>query len=314
MDTTKFIKGIHHVTATVNDAQEDFDFYTRLLSLRLVKKTVNFDNHQVYHFYYGNEAGEPGTIMTTFPYKDQGVRWGEKGSGQVAITTFSIPSGSLDFWTKRLEEAGVTAAQKTVFGYEGLYFEDPSGLALALIGSDEDSRRPWAGGSVGAEHAIRGFFSATLSIAEPAATFEFLNEVMGFEKIGSEGSLSRWAVNGGGAGNFLDIREDPETPRGKNGLGTVHHIAWQIENDPNQLALRTRLLELGFRVTDIKDRKYFHSIYFRIPGGVLFEVATIPPGFQVDESLEELGRELKLPAWEEPKRAEIERILPTINE
>ncbi len=313
--TKNLIKGIHHVTATVNDAQEDYDFYTQLLGLRLVKKTVNFDNNRVYHFYYGNEEGTPGTIMTTFPYKGQGVRQGATGTGQVAVTSFSAPADSLPFWKERLEKAGVVVVELSRFGQSTLRFEDPSGLILEIVGNDEDWRQPWYTKEVSEEAAIRGFYTVTLSVAEAGPAFDFLTEEFGFEQLGTERQTTRFAVQGGGPGRYVDVRVDEGGEPGKNGIGTVHHVAWRIESDEDQLRMRKHLAdELGLRVTEVKDRKYFHSIYFRMPGGVLFEIATIPPGFGVDEPVEKLGRSLKLPEWEEPKRAEIEKGLPTIIE
>jgi glyoxalase family protein len=314
MPVQDFIKGIHHVTATVNDAQEDYDFYTKLLGLRLVKKTVNFDNNQVYHFYYGNELGEPGTIMTTFPYKGHGVRQGTIGTGQVAVTAFSVPMSAVPFWENRLKAYQIAVESATYFGSPSLKFEDPSGLLLQIVGSDNDDREPWTTPEISASEAIRGFYSVILSIAEPQPTVDFLTNVFGFEKVAEQGNITRFAAQGGGPGKYADILHDQSRPRGINGLGTVHHVAWKIENDPNQLELRKHLVEeLGFNVTEVKDRKYFHSIYFRIPGGVLFEVATIPPGFAIDESPENLGLELKLPDWEESVRGEIESGLPKVD-
>ncbi|HAA16796.1 MAG TPA: glyoxalase [Cytophagales bacterium] len=307
------IPGLHHVTATVNDAQEDYDFYTKLLGLRLVKKTVNFDNNRVYHFYYGNEAGEPSTIMTTFPYKGEGVREGVRGTGQVMITAFSVPMASFGYWKERLSAANVTFTETPRFGDAIIDFQDPSGLELSLVGRDDDDRGPWVKSEVPEEHAIRGFFNVTLSIAEIAPTFQFLTDVMGFTQIATEGNLTRFRAAETGPGNWIDVRNDAGAERGHNGLGTVHHVAFRIESNEEQAALRERILGIdNMRVTEFKDRKYFRSIYFRIPGGVLFEVATVAPGFPVDEGLEYLGQELKLPDWEEPKRAEIEKHLPKV--
>ncbi len=314
MDTTQFIQGLHHVTATVNDAQEDFDFYTKLLGLRLVKKTVNFDNNQVYHFYYGNEPGEPGTIMTTFPYKGQGVRTGTMGTGQVSVTAFSAPSASLDFWKSRLEAAQVPVEQIEKFGNPTLVFKDPSGLILEIVGNDQDTREPWTQGGVEKDHAIRGFFNVTLSIAEVDATFDFLMNEFGFQKVGKEGKITRFSAKEGQPGQLVDVSNDHDQERGRNGIGTVHHVAWRIANEEQQLQMRARLVELGLNVTEVKDRNYFRSIYFRMPGHVLFEIATIPPGFAIDENLENLGQDLKLPEWEEKNRAQIEAVLPKIDQ
>ncbi|MCO6493481.1 MAG: ring-cleaving dioxygenase [Phaeodactylibacter sp.] len=313
--TDQLIKGIHHVTATVNDAREDCDFYTQLLGQRLVKKTVNFDNNRVYHFYYGDKMGTPGTIMTTFPYKGQGVRQGAVGTGQVSITGFSAPAGSIPFWKQRLESAGVAVTELKKFGNPTLQFKDPSGLILEITGNEEDERNPWTTSEISERDAIRGFYAVTLLVAEAHSSFGFLAEEFGFARVGAEGNTTRFAAHGGGPGQYVDVREDKEAERGINGIGTVHHVAWRVESDEALLAMRRRLAdELGFKVTEVKDRKYFHSIYFRMPGAVLFEIATIPPGFVVDESAENLGQSLRLPDWEEPNREQIEKGLPEIKE
>lgn len=313
MNTKDFIKGIHHVTATVNDAQEDFDFYTKLLGLRLVKKTVNFDNNQVYHFYYGNEAGNPGTIMTTFPYKGHNVRDGVIGTGQVSVTAFSVPTDAIAFWKDRLEKGGIAVEQSMRFGAPTLSFKDPSGLLLEIVGNEGDVRVPWVTQDISETVAIRGFFSVTLSIAEVGPTFDFLMGEFGFKKVGEEGNITRFAAQEGKAGQVVDISNDSDKEQGKNGIGTVHHVAWRVERDEQLLEMRRHLIEdLGFKVTDVKDRNYFHSIYFRMPGRVLFEIATIPPGFTVDEAIDELGKDLKLPEWEEVNRTQIEGVLPDV--
>ncbi len=315
MDIKQLIQGLHHVTATVGNAQADYQFYTHLLGLRLVKKTVNFDNNQVYHFYYGNEQGQPGTIMTTFPYEGQGVRVGIPGSGQVDITAFSVPGGSLDFWQARLKEAGVDFQKNDPFGAPTLQFKDPSGLILELVESTEDPRVPWMTGEISQAVAIRGIHHVTLSIQDLGPSQDFILNEFGFRKLAEEGKVTRYAAAEAVPGNFLQIRHDADRAAGKNGMGTVHHVAWRVANDEALLAMRRRLVEdLGFKVTELKDRNYFHSIYFRIPGGVLFEIATIPPGFTVDESLEGLGQSLKLPEWEEVNRVQIESVLPSLDQ
>ncbi|MEO1449635.1 MAG: ring-cleaving dioxygenase [Bacteroidota bacterium] len=313
MDPRTFLQGLHHVTATVSDAQEDLDFYTRLLGLRLVKQTVNFDNNQVYHFYYGTETGTPGTIMTTFPYKGQGVRQGVNGTGQVSVTAFSVPEDALDYWEDRLTDAGVSVSHLTRFGAAVLRFRDPSGLFLDLVAQVQDPRAAWIGGEIDPVYAIRGFHSVILRMADVKETLSFLTEGLGFLKQQSEGRYTRLSLQSSLPGQLVDIEAAPEAERGLNGMGTVHHVAWRIPNDDMLAQMREHLVNTyGLRVTDIKDRKYFHSIYFRIPGGVLFEIATIPPGFDVDETPEGLGRALKLPEWEEPNRHEIESNLPQI--
>lgn len=301
------ILGLHHVTATVGDAQADLDFCLDLLGLRLVKKTVNFDNHDVYHFYYGTERGEPGTIWTTFPYKDRGVRVGTKGAGQVVTTAFSVPAGSLDYWRNRLEARGLAATDvESRFGESAIRFDDPSGLWVELVAGHRDARPPWTGNGVGEAEAIRGLHSVTLLVRSLAPTLELMTGVLGYTVIEAAGRRTRVGAGGDVAGHLIDIVEDPAAHASVNGLGTVHHVAMAIATGDEQRRLREDLLAMGLHVTDVRDRCYFQSIYFREPGGVLFEVATIQPGFTADEDLASLGRALKLPPWEEPYRSSIE--------
>ena len=304
------ILGLHHVTATVNDAQADLDFCLNLLGMRLVKKTVNFDNHDVYHFYYGTERGAPGTIWTTFPYKGHGVPVGSKGAGQVVTTAFSVPAASMAFWRRRLQDARVKVQDLDPrFGDEVIRFDDPSGLWFELVAGDRDSRLPWDGGGVDATAAIRGLHGVTLLVRQAAPTLALMTDVLGYVVVGQAANRTRVAAGGDAPGHWMDIVEDPEADRATNGLGTVHHVAMAIATDEEQLRLREELLQVGLRVTEVRDRCYFHSIYFREPGGVLFEVATVQPGFTADEELSSLGRELKLPYWEEPYRAAIQASL-----
>ncbi len=307
------ILGLHHVTATVDEAQADLDFCIDLLGLRLVKKTVNFDNHNVYHFYYGNERGEPGTIWTTFPYKGYGVRVGMKGAGQVNATVFSVPVGSLESWRNRFRTAGiVTADIETHFGEPGIGFSDPSGLRFELVANDRDQRAPWTGVHGEAE-SIRGLHSVTMMVRQAGPSIDFLTSTLGYDVIGQAGNRTRVAAGGETPGHFIDIVEDNDARTGVNGLGTVHHVAMAIGSDEEQIALQRALAAAGVGVTDVRDRTYFRSIYFREPGGVLFEVATVQPGFAIDEPLSALGRDLKLPEWEEPHRASIERNLVPVS-
>ncbi len=311
MNITSLLEGLHHVTATVGDAQEDYDFYTGLLGLRLVKQTVNFDNNQVYHFYYGNKQGSPGTIMTTFPYKGQAVRMGTHGTGQVKVTGFSVSSQSFDFWKKRLSDSGVSWQSSVKFGNQVLEFKDPAGLFLELTADDTDPREPWVTEEISEAVAIRGFYSVSLSIEKVAPTFDFLLNVLGAKKEAEEGRVTRFVIGEKGEAHYLDILNDYDAPIGKNGIGTVHHVAWRIADEEKLEFLRQYLVEnVGLKVTEVKDRNYFRSIYFRIPGNVLFEVATVPPGFAIDETEEELGQSLKLPEWEEVNRKSIEQTLP----
>jgi glyoxalase family protein len=305
------ILSLHHVTATVDEAQSDLDFYTEALGLRLVKKTINFDNHHVYHFYYGDERGTPGTIWTTFPYHGRGVRAGAKGAGQVTVTSFSVPASSLDHWTQRLTARGhAVVPGESRFGEESIVVTDPSGLSIELIAAAHDTRAGWTGGGVDEKEAIRGLHSVTMTIRDSQKTMDFMHDVLGYSVVadaaGASGRRVRVGVNGGGPGRQIDLLVVPDAPAGVNGLGTVHHVAMAIADEDAQLRLREALLRLNYQVTPVMDRQYFRSIYFREPGGVLFEAATVQPGFTADEPLEELGRTLRLPPWEEPHRAQIE--------
>ena len=307
------ILGLHHVTATVDDAQADLDFCLGGLGLRLVKKTVNFDNHDVYHFYYGTERGLPGTIWTTFPYRAKGVRVGTKGAGQIVTTSFSVPGASLDFWRARLRERGIEVHDvEPRFGEESIRIADPSGLVFELVASDRDGRSPWTGNGVGAPAAIRGLHSVTMVVRSPARTLELMTGLLGYRVLNEMENRTRVAVGGDTPGHVIDVVTDPDATAAVNGLGTVHHVAMAIATDDEQARLRAELLQMGLLVTDVRDRCYFKSIYFREPGGVLFEVATMQPGFTVDEDPGSLGRGLKLPPWEEPHRAIIEAKLPAV--
>lgn len=309
----KPIRSLHHVTATVSVAQDDLDFYTGLLGQRLVKKTVNFDNTRVYHFYYGDERGTPGTIMTTFPYGHIGVRQGVHGAGQVTVTSFSVPAGSLAFWRRRLAAAGVQFGDDASgFGEEVLRFTDPSGLVIRLVESRADARTPWTKPDIDAPTAVRGIHSVTLTVRDPKATLAFMSDFMDTAVVGETAQALRVSVNGDAAGRLVEIVRADDAPAAVNGIGTVHHVAFAIDDPDQQLALRSELLQRGIAVTPVMDRQYFRSIYFREPGGVLFEVATIPPGFTADEGVQELGSALKLPPWEEPNRAAIEAGLPAV--
>ena len=308
----KPIRSLHHVTATVSDAQDDLDFYTGLLGQRLVKKTVNFDNTRVYHFYYGDEKGTPGTIMTTFPYGQLGVRQGAHGSGQITVTSFSVPAGSLPFWIDRLSYAGVSfTAEDSGFGEDAIRFRDPSGLTIRLVEATADARAPWRKQDIDDARALRGLHSVTLTVPEPKKTLGFMNELMETSVVGEREGGLRVAVNGDAPGRLVEIVRDADRA-GINGVGTVHHVAFAVDDPDQQLEVQRELRRRGVQVTDVMDRQYFKSIYFREPGGVLFEVATIPPGFTADESVPDLGTSLKLPPWEEPRRASIEAGLPTV--
>jgi glyoxalase family protein len=305
--------GLHHVTATVDDAQDDLDFCLGGLGLRLVKKTVNFDNHHVYHFYYGDERGTPGSIWTTFPYKDRGVAAGIKGAGQVTVTSFSVPTGSLDSWRVRLAALGIAVTDLAErFGEPVVRFADRSGLTFELIATGADSRAPWIADGLDQMSAVRGLHSVTMVVREAARTVDLMTKLLGFSVVGEIDNRVRLAVNGGGPGRTIDVAHHAEAEPARNGLGTVHHVAMAIAGADEQLRLREELIRYGCKVTEVRDRCYFQSIYFREPGGVLFEVATVQPGFTVDEHLAVLGRDLKLPPWEEPHRAGIEAALAPV--
>jgi len=307
------ILGLHHVTATVDAAQADLDFCLGVLGLRLVKKTVNFDNHHVYHFYYGSERGLPGTIWTTFPYKGYGVAVGVKGAGQIVTTSFSVPVSSLDFWRGRLSVAGAAARDiETPFHEPAIRIDDPSGLWFHLIGRDDDVRAPWVGGGVGAGEAIRGLHSVTMVVRSLEATLDLMTGLLGFRVADEADGCVRIAVGGDGPGHTIDIVVDADAGPALNGTGTVHHVALAIATGDEQRRVRDELVGRGLKVTEIRDRCYFQSIYFREPGGVLLEVATVRPGFAVDEEPASLGRALKLPPWEEPNRADIEAHLSPV--
>jgi glyoxalase family protein len=306
------IAGLHHVTATVDEAQPDLDFCVGLLGLRLVKRTVNFDNHHVYHFYYGDERGTPGTIWTTFPYHGRGVPVGIKGDGQITVTSFSVPADALPFWKDRLTAAGIPVHEEpSRFEEKSLVFQDPSGLNIELVGTDGDTRSPWTA-QIASRYAVRGLHSVSLVIENPSPTVALLTGMLGFEVVNETAGRIRLAVNGDEPGRRLEIVHGTGAAPAKNGLGTVHHVALAITSPDEQVRLRDDLLGRGFKVTALMDRQYFRSIYFREPGGVLLEVATMAPGFTDDEPLGQLGRSLKLPPWEEPNRAVIERGLVPI--
>ncbi|MFN8571081.1 MAG: ring-cleaving dioxygenase [Gemmatimonadaceae bacterium] len=308
------ILSLHHVTATVDAAQDDLDFFRGLLGLRLVKKTVNFDNHHVYHFYYGDERGRPGTLFTTFPYRGHGVPFGRHGAGQVAATAFSVASGTLPRWRERLEGHGArVVADGERYAAPFLLVVDPSGLAVELVEAGEDAREPWVTPEVDRTMAIRGLHSVTLLVRAATPTIRFLVDQLGYRVVAEDGDRTRLGVGTCQAGECVDVIHAPREAPGVNGLGTVHHVAMAIATEEEQLAARDALMMAGAGVTPVRDRQYFRSIYFREPGGVLYEIATLAPGFAVDEELSMLGQGLKLPPWEEPNRRDIEQGLPPIH-
>ncbi len=308
------IPGLHHVTAIAGDPQTNVDFYVGVLGLRLIKKTVNFDDPSTYHLYYGDGVGSPGTVMTFFPWP--GVRRGSLGSGQTSATAFAVPEHSLDFWRQRLEESLVRAEDIERFGVSGLAFADADGLRLELLASARpgDGREPWEGSSVPAEQAVRGFEGVTLLYADTDATEELLIDTMGFRKVAVDGQRVRYESGDGGSGTFVDLLHSPNASPGRVAGGSVHHIAFRMADDDAQAEWQHRLFDAGHPTTEVKDRMYFHSIYFREPGGVLFELATDNPGFAADESVGELGTALRLPPWFESMRGRIEKALPSLDE
>jgi glyoxalase family protein len=302
--------GIHHITAISDDPQRTVDFYTKVLGLRLVKLTVNFDDPRTYHFYFGNETGTAGSVLTFFPWP--GAATGSTGSGQVVAIAFAAPSGALQHWTRRLwKSALIKASESRRFGERVLQFQDPDGLPLEIVETEQaNPRMAWKGGPVAATHALSGFHSATLCEAVHEGTGELL-EAMGYALQGREGDRLRYRAEATAAA-IVDVIHQPKAPIGWLGTGTVHHIAFRTPSDDQQLAWRRNLTDRGLRVTPVIDRTYFHSIYFREPGGILFEIATDPPGFTVDEPADHLGERLMLPAWLETKRRQVERELPVL--
>jgi glyoxalase family protein len=306
------ITGLHHVTAIASDAQKNVDFYAGILGLRMVKKTVNFDAPDVYHLYYGNKGGSPGTLITFFIYPNNFQ--GRKGKGQLTVTSFSVPASSLGYWMKRLDKFNISCTKPTerFVGEEYIYFEDYDGLGIELVANTVDVREGFSYGHIPPEHAIKGFYGVLLSQEDYSRTAELLTSQMNHKLIKEQGNRFRFSPDGK-AGDIVDILSPVNGMPGLVGNGTVHHVAFSTPEDKVQLEVREKLLENGLYVTPVINRQYFRSIYFREPGGVLFEVATNPPGMAIDEDPEHLGEELKLPPWEEVNRIEIEKGLATIS-
>ncbi|MCM3703534.1 ring-cleaving dioxygenase [Paenibacillus macerans] len=300
--------GIHHITAFASDPQKNVDFYTGVLGLRLVKKTINFDAPEVYHLYFGDEAGSPGSIMTFFP--TAGARRGRVGAGQVGITVYAIPEGAMPFWRERLRKFGISTTDTQRFGETYLHFRDGDGLQIELVERAAGPLSTWSFGGVPADKAIKGFGGAVLYSAAPDKTAGLLEHVMGLKKLGEDEFYARFKAEGD-LGDVIDVNVKP-MEYGAGGAGTVHHIAWRARDFAEHEEWRERVAEHGYRPTPIVDRQYFHALYFREEGGILFEVATNPPGFANDEDSEHLGEKLMLPAWYEPQREAIEQILTPI--
>ncbi|OHE80991.1 MAG: diguanylate cyclase [Verrucomicrobia bacterium RIFCSPLOWO2_12_FULL_64_8] len=304
--------GLHHVTAIASNPPRHVDFYTRVLGLRLVKKTVNFDDPGTYHLYYGDYAASPGSLLTFFFWGD--LRRGRLGAGQVSATAFSVPAGSLPFWRKRLQTQGFVPAEPTArFEAQVLAFTDPDGLVLELLATAEpDPRTPAPHPEIPSEHGIRGFHGVTLAVADAGPTAQFLTEVMGYRRLAQGKYRTRFTVGDGRPGSFVDVHDDPALPRALPGSGTVHHVAFRAPDAAEQRNALEELVASGHDVSPVMDRKYFQSIYYREPQGILLEIATDPPGMNVDEPLDQLGRRLALPPWYETHRAEIEASLPRL--
>jgi glyoxalase family protein len=287
------IKGLHHVTSMAADARQNNKFFTDTLGLRRVKKTVNFDAPDVYHLYYGDETGTPGTVMTYFPFPDIGR--GRPGTGEVGTTVFSVPEGSLGFWEDRFAKQGVSGLKRDEsFGEKRLEFAGPDDDGFALVEVKEDSRAPWTGNGIDADHAIRGFHSVAMRLRDEGATAELL-KYMGYQELDRKDGVTRLIMPEGNDARFIDLETMPNINRGLQGAGSVHHVAFAVDNRATQLEVRKALMDTGYQVTPVIDRDYFWAIYFRTPGGVLFEVATNEPGFDRDEDTKHLGEGLMLP-------------------
>lgn len=306
------ILGLHHITAIAGNAQRNYDFYTRVLGLRMVKKTVNFDDPETYHFYFGDEAGSPGSILTFFPW--EGMRPGRTGSGMATEIGYSVPEGSFKFWEDRFQQFGINHNFiKERFGEQYLSFKDPDGLDIALfVPTEKDDRIAWTTDEVKSAVALKGFHTITLTLNKIKPTADILTEVFDYKFLGQEGNRSRYITDAVSNAAVVDLLELSDERPGLNAAGTNHHVAFRVKDDNVLMEYREKILSRGLNITPKIDRDYFFSLYFREPGGVLFELATDNPGFTVDESLETLGSSLKLPRRYESNRAEIEQVLPIL--
>ncbi|HEY9038994.1 MAG TPA: ring-cleaving dioxygenase [Roseovarius sp.] len=304
------IKGLHHVTSMAADAQENNDFFTKLLGMRRVKKTVNFDAPDVYHLYYGDETGTPGSVMTYFPFPH--IVKGRRGTGEVSETAFAVPEGSLNYWRDRLAVAGVRGIEDLVqFDEKRLRFAGPDGDGLALVEVPGDPRAPYDSGPVPADKGIHGFRGVTMRLRDGAATAKLLT-FMGYHEVDRQGPLVRMAIEGGNGADVIDLEVRPDETQAREGAGSVHHVAFAVENRAVQAEVRKALIDAGVHVTPVIDRDYFWAIYFRTPGGILFEIATNEPGFDRDEDTAHLGEALKLPDQHAHLRARLEQVLPAL--
>lgn len=306
------IEGLHHITAIANNAKRNLQFYSKVLGLRLVKKTVNFDDPGTYHFYFGDEQGTPGSILTFFPW--EGIGKGRTGVGMATEIGYSVPDGSLDFWTDRFSKLNIKHDEvREKFGEKYIAFEDPDGLKLELIVPGKtDIRKPWETDEVKAEQATKGFHNVTLTLRSAEPTARVLTDLLGYHLLKQEGNRYRFITDAIGHANIIDIVEQPGSPSGVNAAGTNHHIAFRVKNDDILMEFREKISSAGLSITPKIDRDYFFSLYFREPGGVLFEIATDNPGFTRDEPLDQLGTNLMLPKQYEGARAQIEKVLPLL--
>lgn len=306
------ILGLHHITAIAGNANRNLAFYTQVLGLRLVKKTVNFDDPSTYHFYFGNEEGTPGTILTFFPW--EGISKGTNGSGLATHIGYSVPKDSLEFWKNRLQQFHVDFEEGEIFGEKLISFQDPDGLQLQFIeSSTPDDRKPWITDDIKDENGLKGFYNITLTLKNAAPTIKVLTDIFGYDLQKMEGERYRFATNAIETANIIDIIENDEIQSGKNSAGTNHHVAFRVKNEQVLMEFREKVVAAGLNITTKIDRDYFYSLYFREPGGILFEIATDNPGFTVDEPLDELGTNLKLPKQHEPLRSRIEEVLPKLS-
>jgi glyoxalase family protein len=307
------ILGLHHITAIAGSAKTNYDFYTRVLGLRLIKKTVNFDDPKTYHLYYGDEAGSPGTILTFFPW--EGIAAGRRGARQATEIGYSVPEGSLDFWQARLEKNNVIYnKQAEKFGERYLTFLDPDGLKFELtVAKNKDNRKPFVTEEIDAAHGILGFHQVTITSNKIEKTAAVLTDIFGYRLLEKQVNRSRFITDTVQEAALVDLVEAPGEMAGHVAGGSVHHVAFRVKDEQTLMYYRDLITAKGLTITEKIDRNYFYSLYFREPGGVLFELATDNPGFSVDEPLNELGTHLKLPAQYESSRSEIESILPKLN-
>jgi glyoxalase family protein len=306
------ILGLHHITAIADNAKRNLDFYTQVLGVRLVKKTVNFDDPGTYHFYFGNEEGTPGTILTFFPW--EGIGKGTNGTGLATHIGYSVPKGSLGFWKNRLQQFNVNVEEGEIFGEKLISFQDPDGLQLQFIeSSTPDDRKVWTTDDIKDENALKGFHNITLTLKKADPTIKVLTDIFGYDLQKQEGERYRFATDAIETANLVDIIENDKIVAGRNAAGTNHHVAFRVKDDNVLMEFREKVLSAGLNITPKIDRDYFYSLYFREPGGVLFEIATDNPGFTVDEPLNELGTNLKLPKQHEGLREKIEEVLPKLS-